>query len=201
MKRKKKISKKDIAAASVALATSASLMGASTFDVANDGLNADTDQKNVIHIEQKVDQKASFVEKIPDIIKCILYVPIWLLINLIIKPVLKLFKEFVLSPTLAFLLEWLILFGLLLIIILLILKLLYPDKKLKELLTKKLIIGVGVSSFLMKVADLILKSRIENYGTYKALFYFLAGLLILSLVLIPKYIKKRREPRLILPKI
>lgn len=141
--------------------------------------------------------KQSLIEKIPLILRAIIGVPLWLIGSLLIKlfnGVLKI----VLSPIISFLLGWLFIFLLLLGIILLCLKLIFPNKKLKELINKKLIITVHIGSLIIRLSQIILPKIWSDYSYYEFSITLLLGLIVILIVLIPALIKKSKEPKLII---
>lgn len=141
--------------------------------------------------------KESAIEKIPLIIRAVIGVPLWIIGTLLIKlfnSVLKL----VLSPIISFLLGWLFIFLILLGILLLCLKVIFPDKKIKDLLSKKLIITCLIGSLIIRLSQIILRKVWNDYSIYEFTITLILGLVVILIVLIPALIKKSKEPKLII---
>lgn len=140
--------------------------------------------------------KQSALEKIPLILRAIIGVPLWIIGTLLIKlfnGVLKL----VLSPIISFLLGWLFIFLILLGILLLCLKMIFPDKKIKDFLSKKLIITCLIGSLIIRLSQIILPKIWNDYTYYEFSITLILGLILILIVLIPELIKKAKEPKLI----
>ena len=191
---------KKVLVALSAAATSAGLFLASSFSSPSDllqNLRNNEDEHNATVEVAKIEyKKQSFIEQIPYLIRACVALPLWLIGTLILKFISGLVK-LVLSPVISFILSLLLVFFILLGIILLVLKLLFPDKSIKELLTKKVIITTFIGSLIIKIVDVILKHTWTNYNDYRFLIIFILGLLTISIVIIPILIKKSREPRII----
>ena len=191
---------KKVLVALSAAATSAGLFLASAFSSPSDllqNLRNNEDEHNATVEVAKIEyKKQSFIEQIPYLIRACVALPLWLIGTLILKFISGLVK-LVLSPVISFILSLLLIFFILLGIILLVLKLLFPDKSIKELLTKKVIFTTFIGSLIIKIVDVILKHTWTNYNDYRFLIIFILGLLTISIVIIPILIKKSREPRII----
>lgn len=140
--------------------------------------------------------KQSVLEKTPLILRAIIGVPLWIIGTLLIK----LFNGFIklaLSPIISFLLGWLFIFLILFGIILLCLKLIFPNKKLKELINKKLIITCLIGSLTIRLSQIILPKVWNDYSYYEFSITLILGLIVILIVLIPALIKKGKEPKLI----
>ena len=73
------------------------------------------------------------------------------------------------------------------------LKLLFPNKKLKDLLTKKNLLWMAVSALLLTAADMILKTWYEPYAKIRSLILLVLALVLLSL-LAWRILYKRKKP-------
>lgn len=141
--------------------------------------------------------KENIIEKIPLMIRAIIGVPLWLLGSFLIKlfnGVLKL----VLSPFISFLLGWLFIFLLLFGIIILCLKMIFPDKKIKELINIKIIVIVLIGSLLIRISQIVLPKIWNDYTYYEYAITLILGLLVILSIVIPALIKKSKEPKLII---
>ena len=183
-----------------AAVASAGLFLASAFSSPTDLLqnlrNNEDEHNATVEIAKMEYKKQSFIEQIPFLIRACVALPLWLIGTLLLKLISGLVK-LVLSPVISFILSLLLIFFMLLGIILLVLKLLFPDKSIKELLSKKVIITTFIGSLIIKIVDVILKHTWTNYNNYRFLIIFILGLLTISIVIIPILIKKSREPRII----
>lgn len=141
--------------------------------------------------------KENIIEKIPLMIRAIIGVPLWLLGSFLIKlfnGVLKL----VLSPFISFLLGWLFIFLLLFGIIILCLKMIFPDKKIKELINIRIIVIVLIGSLLIRISQIVLPKIWNDYTYYEYAITLILGLLVILSIVIPALIKKSKEPKLII---
>ena len=84
----------------------------------------------------------------------------------------------VLQILLGILLNALLLFGLFLVV----LKLLFPNLKLKDLLTKRNILLLAIGSLLLSATDVVLKTFWEDYRPISIALKLVAALLVLSLL-------------------
>lgn len=140
-------------------------------------------------------QSSSIIDKIPLLFKVLVLIPLWLLGTIVIKALNKLLL-LIGSPLLRFLIRTLLIFLILLLIIIFILKLLFPNKKLKELITKKLILYTFVGSIVLNIVDLLL-SKNKKYQKIKNTVLLILGIIILLLILKPFIKKKYYEPKII----
>lgn len=192
--------KRKIAVALSAAVASAGLFLASAFSSPTDLLqnlrNNEDEHNATVEIAKMEYKKQSFIEQIPFLIRACVALPLWLIGTLLLKLISGLAK-LVLSPVISFILSLLLMFFILLGIILLVLKLLFPNKSIKELLNKKVIITAFIGSLIIKIVDVILKHTWTNYDSYRFLIIFVLGLITISIVIVPILIKKSKEPRII----
>lgn len=193
--------KKKIVLALSTLLTSTGLFLASAFSSPTDLLEnikseSDDDHNLIVETTLKVKNEKSFIERIPFIIKALLILPLWLIGTILIKVIISLFK-LILSPILKFLLLWLLLFCFLFLITLIILKLIFPNKSIKELISKKMIISLLLSSLAITIIDFSFMHLFEEYHHYRFLVIFLLGLISIAIVVVPLVIKESRTPKLI----
>ena len=96
------------------------------------------------------------------------------------------------GSVLTFLFQFALLFGL----FALALKLLFPHKKLRDLLTKKNLIWMAAAALILTIADMILKTWYEPYAKVRALILLILALILLSLLAWRiLYKRKKAEPR------
>ena len=86
-----------------------------------------------------------------------------------------------------------ILFAVLFGLFALALKLLFPNKKLKELLTKRNLLGMAVAALILTTADMLLKTWYEPYEKVRSLILLVLALVLLSL-LAWRILYKRKKP-------
>lgn len=143
-------------------------------------------------IEEPLETKqasSSVANKIPAIIKSLLLLPLWIIGSLILNLLDKAIK-LVGAPFLSFLLSVLFLFLILLFIVVSVIKFLCPELTLKQILNKKLVISVLVSSFVMVCLDRLFLNLFDSYENIRRLIRFVLGLLVI-LFLVLDVIKSR----------
>ena len=143
--------------------------------------------------------KGSRVEKAPAPTKAelfrekvILLLPLWTvgaIANFALSALLSLFMKVFGGSVLTFLFQFALIFGL----FALALKLLFPNKKLKDLLTKKNLLWMAVSALLLTAADMILKTWYEPYAKVRSLILLVLALILLSL-LAWRILYRRKKP-------
>jgi hypothetical protein len=116
----------------------------------------------------------------PSVVRGIVLLPFWAVGKVLITLFSLLFTALspVLKIILGVLLNALLLFGL----FLLVLKLLFPNLRLRDLLTKRNIILLSIGSILLSVADAILRTYWEDYQPISIAIKLMVGLIVLSLL-------------------
>ena len=139
-----------------------------------------------------------FREKVialPAPVKGLILLPLWTIgaiANYALSLLLSLFSTIFGGSVLTFLFQFALLFGL----FALALKLLFPHKKLRELLTKKNLIWMAAAALILTIADMILKTWYEPYAKVRALILLILALILLSLLAWRiLYKRKKAEPR------
>ena len=102
---------------------------------------------------------------------------------------LSLFAKVFGGSVLTFLFQFALLFGL----FALALKLLFPNRKLKDLLTKKNLLWMAVCALILTAADMLLKTWYDPYAKVRALILLVLALVLLSL-LAWHILYKRKKP-------
>ena len=139
--------------------------------------------------------KELFREKVlslPAPVKGLVLLPLWTIgaiANYALSLALSLFVKVFGGSVLTFLFQFALLFGL----FALALKLLFPNKKLKDLVTKKNLAWMAVAALLLTAADMLLKTWYEPYAKIRALILLILALLLLSL-LAWRILYKRKKP-------
>ena len=189
-------------AALAAGVASLGFMVASAFSSPTDILegvrDSEDDENNItiINVSKEIKKKGSILEKIPFLIRALVGIPLWFLGTLLIKLVTGVVK-LVLAPIISFVLAWLFVFLMLLCVILLCLKLLFPNTPIKEFINKNFLITVAICSLAIKAIDLFMNKIVSSYNNYRFLVIFILGLISISIVIVPIVIKKSKEPKLI----
>jgi len=116
----------------------------------------------------------------PSVVRGVVLLPFWAVGKVLIALFSLLFVALspVLQILLGVLLNALLLFGLFLIV----LKLLFPNLRLRDLLTKRNIILLATGSILLSVADAILRTYWEDYRPISIAIKLGVGLIVLSLL-------------------
>ena len=129
---------------------------------------------------------------LPPVVKGLVLLPLWTLgaiANYALSLLLSLFVKLFGGSVLTFLFQFALLFGL----FALALKLLFPNKKLKDLLTKKHLLWMAVGALVLTTADMLLKTWYEPYAKIRALILLVLALILLSL-LAWRILYKRKKP-------
>lgn len=142
------------------------------------------DDKNHLVLASKDKKQASpFINKIPLWIKVFLIIPLWALGSLllkIVKPFTNLFLRFIVT------------FLVLSLITYIVMKLLFPDLKFKDIFNKRTIIILLVTSFVLTIASLLLPLLDKEYRNFIIVVDFVGGLLGLTITLLPLIIIKKK---------
>ena len=129
---------------------------------------------------------------LPAVVKGLVLLPLWTLgaiANYGVSLLLSLFVKVFGGSILTFLFQFALIFGL----FALALKLLFPNKKLRDLLTKKNLIGMAVAALVLTAADMLLKTWYEPYAKVRALILLVLALILLSL-LAWRILRQRKKP-------
>ncbi len=129
---------------------------------------------------------------LPALVKGLVLLPLWTIgavANYALSLLLSLFVKVFGGSVLTFLFQFALIFGL----FALALKLLFPHKKLRELLTRKNLIWMAVSALVLTAADMLLKTWYEPYAKVRALILLILALVLLSL-LAWRILYRRKKP-------
>ena len=132
------------------------------------------------------------IAALPAPVKGLVLLPLWTLgaiANYALSLLLSLFAKVFGGSILTFLFQFALLFGL----FALALKLLFPRKKLKDLLTKKSLLGMALAALALTTADMVLKTWYEPYAKVRALILLILALILLSL-LAWRILYRRKRP-------
>lgn len=139
--------------------------------------------------------KELFREKVvalPAPVKGLVLLPLWTvgaIANYAFSLVLGLFAKVFGGSILTFLFQFALLFGL----FALALKFLFPNKKLRGLLTKRSLVWMAVSALILTTADMGLKTWYEPYAKVRSLILLVLAFVLLSL-LCWRILYKRKKP-------
>lgn len=198
--------RKQIEKGIVAGLTSASVLLGGTFDSPQDLINNDkykpeaviekvlNDDEDKQEAKQKNTLKEKFrnlVYKVPVKIRTYLFVPLWFLGTFLIS-LTDLLVKVVLAPAshiiINFILHVLIILGIVVICI----KVLFPDLPLSKILNKRTLIMVIIGSMLLSLCDIFMPMVWDKYKLYRNISKLVLGLVVILIILKP-FIKKKLE--------
>ena len=144
----------------------------------------------------KADLLRERIIALPAPVKGLLLLPLWTIgaiANYALSLLLSLFATVFGGSVLTFLFQFALLFGL----FALALKLLFPHKKLRELLTRKNLLWMAIGALVLTAADMLLKTWYEPYAKVRSLILLVLALVLLSLLAWRiLYKRKRPDPKL-----
>lgn len=144
----------------------------------------------------------NLIYKLPKFIRIFFVVPMWFLGTFITFITNKLLK--LLSPILGTIIDFIVSTLISLIIIVICVKILFPNLSLKKILNKKTILTVVIGNFILFILDIIMPHIYPDYTFYRNLFKLIVRTIIIIILLIPfikLFIKKNKKARIIIPKI
>ena len=157
-----------------------------------DDYSEDNLENNEVHDSFKEKLK-KLIYLIPVRIRTIFFVPLWALGHLLITLAEILFQNIfipIAQQIGGFLIQTLIMLAVVAICI----KILFPDMPWSKIFSKKVILSVLIGSLIIRILDLILPHYIEHYKTYRLIVKFTLGLLATGIILRP-FIKKKLANR------
>ncbi|MBQ6559806.1 MAG: hypothetical protein IJL85_03150 [Erysipelotrichaceae bacterium] len=207
MDEKKKQRNRKLAAGLIAGVTSASVLLGRTFDSPKDLLDDllnDTDPvveecKEVLLEERHPWLGMSFrqttrkyILKIPVKLRMVLCVPLWIMGNALLF-MANLLVRTILTPlghlVLGFLLQTLILMAIIAICI----KILFPDLLWSKIFNKKTVLSVIIGSIIMSICDAVMPLFWDQYKAYRRLSKLILGSVVILLIMKPFLQKKWKE--------
>ena len=132
------------------------------------------------------------VVALPAPVKGLVLLPLWTIgaiANYALSLLLGLFMKVFGGSILTFLFQFALIFG----IFALALKLLFPNRKLRELLTKRNLLWMAGGALVLTLADMVLKTWYEPYARVRSLVLLLLALVLLSL-LSWRILRRRKKP-------
>ena len=134
------------------------------------------------------------IYKVPVRVRVVLFLPLWLLGNLILIGAEFLFRT-VLAPIgnliLGFILQTLLLLGIIAVCI----KIMFPDLPWSKIFSKKLILLVFAGSLFMSACDFVMPMIWEKYTLYRRISKLILGLIVILIILGP-FIRKKLKHRI-----
>ncbi len=194
----KKKNKKKTKTALMATTAAASLIVNNTYDTVSDVINTEHQEDNIREFEQQrelslKEKIANSLNSIPLVLRMLILVPLWFIgygLMLLINPLLTL-----LSGIANDLLCFAILLGVVLLIILIAGKFIFPDLPLKERFNKKTIFWSAVSVAVIIVLDKIASHYSEEYYRYSYMTRYIASMTLTVGWAIIIAVKIGRKPR------
>jgi hypothetical protein len=209
MDEKSKKRKKKIAAGMIAGVTSASVLLGSTFDSPQDLLDNPDEKTEPVRdqIQETLNEKQparfgaslrrsirNIIYKIPVRLRMLLCVPMWYLGNALLFAA-DLLTATLLTPiarfAFGFLLQTLLLMGVIGICI----KVLFPDLPWKKIFNKKTILSAIIGSIIMSICDAVVPLFWDRYRVYRRLSKLILGSVVILLILKP-FLKKKWKERI-----
>ena len=148
----------------------------------------DLEENEKADFKQKI---KNLIYRIPVKIRTVFFVPLWGLGNVLIY-MFNLTFQTLIAPILHLLLSFVIQTLILLLVIGICIKILFPDLPWSKIFSRKMIIAVIIGSIFMSLCDFIIPYFWKDYTFYRNLARFILGLLIGTIILKP-FIKKKFE--------
>ena len=190
--------KKKAAVVSIATAASLGVLLSNTFNSPKDLVNnrlIDEQREDISKIDyeksRKADAKLQWLEKVPVSIRTCIGIPLWALGNLILSVLTPLWT-LAGQPLLQFVLSWLVTAAVVMCVITLAAKILFPEMPLKKLINKKSIVYSLVGTLVYLIVDKVLAITWKGYRSFKFTLRFVFGLAIVTIALVP-FIRKKME--------
>lgn len=217
----KKDNEKKLASSAVAIAAAAGMLVSSAFSSPSELLGQDEDSAlappaaTVEYIvadvgpdddggdasepDEETEEKLSFrsrlrrrILRMPQAVRAVIGVPLWG-IGWGITSLLSLAWSGILSPALAVVLKWVLAAALLLLVVALTLKAVFPDIPLKKLLTKRNFLTVFLGMGALGVIDTVLCHLIPDKGFITLSVKLVGSLGILAAAVVPTIISENRR--------
>ena len=131
------------------------------------------------------------IYKIPVKVRAVFCVPLWALGTLILSGLNLLWKG-IFTPLADVILNFLLSFLLLLGVLAVCIKLLFPDMPWRKIFSKKVLLTVFIGCLVMAVMDSVVPLFWKDYIFYRNLGKFILGLIVLTIIIRP-FVKKKIE--------
>jgi hypothetical protein len=135
----------------------------------------------------------NLIYRIPVKIRTFFLVPLWGLGSVLIYLSELLFQTLI-APTLLNLLSFIVQTLLLLLVIGVCIKILFPDLPWSKIFSRKTILAVFIGSIIMSLCDYIIPYFWKDYTFYRNLLRFISGLIVAAVILKPFIKKKLQHP-------
>ena len=155
----------------------------------------DVDDKNKKAKEGTASKVRQWIQNLPVVVKAVVGVPLWV-IGWALMQVFTLVFGKLLSPVLGTVLKWVLGFVILAAIFVLIMKWIFPDAKVKEILRPKNLLGLGIGVVILFAIDLLTPIFWGDFSKWRWLILIVGGLLLLVImgfVFSGEHKKKRKE--------
>ena len=212
-KRKKRIGRK-VAGAAMAFTAAAGVFVSSLFGSPNDLLadpaaneppaivmeiGSDEDAEEEQEVQEEKEEKKGFFARIramilhlPLFVRVMIGLPLWALGWGITQAFAALWKLF-LGPALARIMTFLILALVLLAVMVILLKLIFPDLPLKEILSRANILIILIGSIGFCLFNFVMERVSQDFADYEFAVRFLEGLVLLLIVVVRMAIRQKRR--------
>ena len=168
----------------------------------------ENEESNNIYISEVLKEETSpekekslfelLADRLPDNLKEYVFVPLWAICSFVLTLLGKIISSPVLKPIISFLVGTL----LMLLILYLAIKTIFPNLKFKDIVNIRNFLLLVASRIVVLLIDYYLEPRIEHYSIYRFIINFVLCGLILYLIIGPIY-KKFKEiknkPKVIFP--
>ena len=158
------------------------------------GNDLDDEQKENEEDNKKESLRDKFIKliyTIPVPIRSIICIPLWLLGSGLLT-IFNILWGFVLSPLLGFIINWAISTIILLLIVGVAIKCLFPNLPWRKIFNKNTIITVIIASLIINIIDFVMPFIWQEYRIYRMASRFVLGLIVLVIIIRP-FIKKKIE--------
>ena len=132
--------------------------------------------------------------QMPRIVRILLLLPLWCIGTALLAVLTPLFQA-VLPPLLSIVLKWLIIAAVLLGLVTVALKLLFPDLPLKKILSKRNIVLVVIYSAVVGMAGWVLEDLYPDTKLLVPAVYAGAAALFIGVVLLSAAFRRKEEPK------
>ncbi|MBR3035789.1 MAG: hypothetical protein IKI54_00655 [Lachnospiraceae bacterium] len=138
------------------------------------------------------DMFRAFIQRLPLGVRVFVILPLWIIGYAVIALLTALFEP-VIAPVLGIVLKWLLLAGLFLLSLFLIKKAIAPDTPLKEIFSRRNLLGAGIAAAVLGTADGFLKEYVAHYEIWRNVACCAAGAVLLSVFTVRQLTKKKAK--------
>lgn len=145
----------------------------------------------------------NLVYRLPVTIRALFCVPMWIIGSLLLFLLNGILKN-VLSPISDMIINFIVSTLLSLLTVIVCIKILFSNLSLKKILNKRTILLVIFGNIIMFILDLIMPNIYSDYTYYRKLSKLIMGIIVIIITILPfirLFIKKHKEPRIVIPKM